>query len=143
IPIVQDTIVEGAETFNVNLATNGASGAQLLSPSNAVVTIVDDDAGFKFSSPSYSINEAGVSATIPVQRIGILTNTCTVNFGTTDGTAIAGTHYFPTNGTLTFTNGDTVKAFTVQVIDETVIEGDHTVLLNLSNPTGQSSLQPP
>ena len=142
VPIREDTLVEGDETFSVTL-TNATGGAQVLSPSNAVVTILDDDSGLRFSSPTYLVNEAGVLATITVLRTGVLTNTVSVDFATTNGTAIAGVHYFPASGTLTFTNGETAKSFNVQVIDETVIEGDHTVLLGLSNPFGQASLVSP
>jgi uncharacterized repeat protein (TIGR01451 family)/uncharacterized delta-60 repeat protein len=143
IPILEETQVEGDETFTVSLATNAISGGQLLSPTNATVTIIDDDSGFKFSSPTYSVNEAGVAATITVLRIGVLTNTVSVDFATSDGTATAGVHYFPTNGTLIFTNGETAHAFNVQVIDETIIEGDLTVLLSLSNTRGQAGLVAP
>src|SRR5262249_33208196 len=132
---------EGDEFFTVSLATNALSGnVQLFDPSVATVTILDDDSGLRFSGPTYSVSESGVSATITVFRSGALTNTVSVNFSTADGTATAGSDYFPTNGTLTFTNGETSKSFTVQIIDDTIIEGDETVLLSLSNPVGQASL---
>ena len=142
VQILQDTLVEGDETFTISLA--GADpGAQVLSPSNTLVTIIDDDAGFKLSSPTYSVNEGGVRAVINVLRTGIMTNTVSVNFATSDGTATAGSDYFPTNGTLVFTNGEVSHTFTVQVIDDTALEGDETVLLRLFNPTGQAGLLTP
>ncbi|PYJ01128.1 MAG: crotonobetainyl-CoA--carnitine CoA-transferase, partial [Verrucomicrobia bacterium] len=131
IPVLEDTLVEGDEYFTVGLlVTNSgqAGSAQILSPSNAVVTIIDNDAGLRFSAPAYTISEAGVFATITVLRTNVTTNTVTVDFATTNGTAIAGVHYFPVSGTLIFTNGVTAQSFTIQVIDETIIEGDHTVL---------------
>lgn len=142
IPILQDTLVEGDETFFVSL-TNATGGAQIIGPSSAVVTIVDDDSGLKFSSPAYAVSESGVSATITVQRVGIVTNTVTVHYSTQDGTATAGADYVATSGTLVFTNGETTKTFNVQIIDDTLIEGNETVLLNLSSPFGQASLQVP
>jgi uncharacterized repeat protein (TIGR01451 family)/uncharacterized delta-60 repeat protein len=142
IPILQDTLVEGDETFFVSL-TNATGGAQIIGPSNAVVTIVDDDSGIKFSSSAYSVSESGVSSTITVQRFGILTNTVTVHYATEDGTATAGADYVGTSGTLVFTNGETTKTFNVQIIDDTLIEGNETVLLTLSSVFGQASLQVP
>ncbi len=142
VPILEDTLVEGDETFNISLSSPDP-GAQLLNPSNLVATIIDDDSGFKFSSPAYSVNEGGVRATITVLRTGILTNRVTVDFATSNGTATASSDYFATNGTLVFTNGETSHTFTVQIIDDTIIEGDETVLLSLSNPTGQAGLQTP
>jgi uncharacterized repeat protein (TIGR01451 family) len=47
------------------------------------------------------------------------------------------------SGTLIFTNGETSKTFNVQVIDDSVIRGDRTVLLSLSPPFGQASLVTP
>jgi uncharacterized repeat protein (TIGR01451 family)/uncharacterized delta-60 repeat protein len=142
VPILQDTLVEGDETFTVSLSGPDSS-AQILSPSNTLVTIIDDDAGFKLSSPTYSVNEGGVRATINVLRTGILTNTVSVSFATSNGTATAGFDYFATNGTFVFTNGEVSHAFTVQVIDDTELEGDETVLLSLFNPTGQAGLLTP
>ncbi len=144
IPIIQDTQVEGDEFFTVTLGTNSQSGGvQIFDPSVATVTIVDDDAGIKFSSPTYSVSESGVSATITVLRTAVTNSLVTVDFATQNGTATAGSDYFATNGTLTFLPGEVSKTFKVGVIDDTLIEGDETVLLSLSNPTGQGSLLAP
>jgi parallel beta-helix repeat protein len=68
----------------------------------------------------------------------------TVDFATSNGTAIAGLDYMPTNGTLTFAAGDTEKTFCVEIIDDTLsIEPDESVMLTLSNPTGGSTLESP
>jgi uncharacterized repeat protein (TIGR01451 family) len=66
-----------------------------------------------------------------------------VSFATSNGTATAGSDYFATNGTFVFTNGEVSHAFTVQVIDDTELEGDETVLISLFNPTGQAGLLTP
>ena len=62
--------------------------------------------------------------------------TVTVDFATADGTAIAGTDYVATSGTLTFSPGVTSQTVTVSVIGDVLIESNETVLLNLSNSTG-------
>jgi uncharacterized delta-60 repeat protein/uncharacterized repeat protein (TIGR01451 family) len=145
VPIIQNTAVGSDKTFNISLAN--PTGGQLLSPSNMVVTIVNDNSGFSFSNPTYSVVQTGVRAIIPVIRSGVLTNTVSVDFATTNGVgpnwAQAGVRYFPTNGTLVFTNGETSHLFTVQVIDQTAILGDQVVDLHLSNPTGNASLLRP
>jgi uncharacterized repeat protein (TIGR01451 family) len=142
VPIINDTLVEGDETFFVTLL-NPSGGAQLLSPSTAVVTIQDNDAGLRFSSANYSVSESGVQATITVLR-SVITNTAvSVNYSTADGSATAGSDYVPAAGTLSFGPGEVSKTFTVQIIDDTVIEGDETVLLRLTNPTGEASLLNP
>ncbi len=67
-------------------------------------------------------------------------STVTVDFttfsdGTTPGgTAIVGSDYEMTNGTLTFLPGETVKLVPVVILGDTTIESDDTYFLNLSNP---------
>src|SRR5690606_16024836 len=64
----------------------------------------------------------------------------TVDYGTADGTAEAGSDYASASGTLTLLSGETSKTFVVPVTDDDVIEGDETVSLTLSNPTGGAAL---
>ncbi len=142
IPISNDTQVEGDETFQVFLSSP-AAGAQLLSPSSATVTIVDNDAGLKFASPAYTVSESGVEALITVVRTSVTNSTVTVAYATSDGNATGGLDYSPATGTLTFNPGVISNSFTVTIIDDTLIEGDETVLLKLSNPSGEASLLNP
>ncbi|MDB6125895.1 MAG: hypothetical protein JWQ71_4888 [Pedosphaera sp.] len=142
VPIINNNQVDGAQTVNLTLF-NPTNNAQLLIPSNSVLTIVDDDAGFSFSSAAYSVDEGGINATITVLRSGVTNSTVSVDYATSDGTAHAGTKYFAVSGTLTFTNGEVSKTFSVPIIDESTIGGNETVILNLSNPSGSSALVNP
>jgi len=55
----------------VLLSLSGASsGATIGSPSSATLTITDNDRSFAFSSATYSVGEAGPSATITITRTG-------------------------------------------------------------------------
>lgn len=142
VPINPNNQVRGDRTFSIIL-TNQTPGAQLIPPSVATVTIIDDIAGLSFSSPAYSKEETGGSVTITVMRSGYTNSTVSVNFATANGTAQVGVNYFPTNGTLTFANGETVKTFAVQLKDDGVVNGDHTVLLSLANAVGNAALVDP
>ncbi len=62
-------------------------------------------------------------------------STQTVDFATSDGTAIAGSDYTATNGTLTFLAGDTTKTVNVPVLNDALNEADETFTLTLSNST--------
>jgi len=64
--------------------------------------------------------------------------TVSVNYGTGNGTAQAGSDYVSTNGTLTFTPGETNRLVTVGVIGDTNSESTETFFLNLSAPTNAS-----
>ena len=57
----------------------------------------------------------------------------TVNFFTTNGTALAGSDFVATNGSLVFNPGETNKSVTVLVNGDTAVEYDETFSLVLSN----------
>jgi subtilisin family serine protease len=61
----------------------------------------------------------------------------TVDYTTAAGTAGAG-DFTPTNGTLTFAEGETAQTVTVSVADDFVIEPNETFSLNLSNAVNAS-----
>ena len=64
------------------------------------------------------------------------TETITVDYATADGTAIAGTDYSGTNGTVQFLPGEMRKFITVNVLDNTAAqtETSKNMKLVLSNP---------
>ena len=98
----------------------------------------------QFNAATYSINENGGSATITVTRTGGSDNAVSVNYATSNGSATSGSDYTAASGTLNFANGDAAsKTFTVSVIDDTTYEGNETVTLTLSNPTGGATLGSP
>ena len=63
-------------------------------------------------------------------------STVSVDYATGDGTASAGSDYTATSGTLIFAPGETAKTVAVPVIGDDVDEGDETLTLTLSNPSG-------
>lgn len=133
VPIINNSAT-GTRTFNVSLF-NPTAPAELVAPSNEVISIIDATAGFKFSSSAYSVNKTAGIATINVYRSGLTDSVASVDFLATNGTAIPGGQYYPTNGTLIFTNGVTNQTFGVQVIDTSTVQPNKTVLLELLNPT--------
>jgi len=141
IPITNDTLDEPNETVNITLS-DPTGGAILGTPSTAVLTITDNDKGgtLGFSAAKYSVSEAGGSATITVMRTGGSASGVTVDYATSDGTAIAGVDYTATFGTLSFDAGELSKSFTIPIVDDGLAEGNKTVNLTLSNPTGGAIL---
>ncbi len=98
-------------------------------PTNTVV--VPPTVGFE--SLTYSMNEDDGSATITVTLNAIPGLIATVEYTTSDGTAIEGEDYPAASGTLTFVPGDTSETFTVNVFPDTKDEPDETIILTLSN----------
>jgi ELWxxDGT repeat protein len=62
------------------------------------------------------------------------TQTVTVDFATSNGSATAGSDYTGVTGTLTFAPGAATKTVNVPVAGDTTPEGNETLFLNLSNP---------
>ena len=60
----------------------------------------------------------------------------TVNYASSNGTAISGTDYTAVSNTLTFTAGQTSKTFTITTIQDTTYEGNETITITLSTPSG-------
>src|SRR6202040_2851965 len=115
IPILSVPQVTGNEDFFVNLSTNLTSGATINGPTNATVTILDDNIGIHFftgqeggAQPGtniYNVLETAGTVTLTVERVGT-NGVTTVSYATTNGTALAGVNYVATAGSLTFTNGE-------------------------------------
>ena len=63
-------------------------------------------------------------------------DTVTVEYATSDGTAAAGEDYTATSGTLTFSAGTTSKTISVSISDDSENESDETFTVTLSNASG-------
>ena len=61
--------------------------------------------------------------------------TTTVNYATANGTALAGSDYTATTGTLSFEPGDRTKTIDVPVLSDSLVESPETFTLTLSGPT--------
>ena len=147
VTILDDALVEGDESFTVTLS-NPTGGAGLGSPATASVTILEDDSlsvpgDLQFSDVSYSMTESGGSVTVNVTRTGGSDGVVSVDYATSNETAIAGEDYVDTSGTLTFGDGDTSESFTVTILDDALDEGDENLTLTLSNPTGGAAIGNP
>lgn len=94
----------------------------------------------QFSSPTYSVKEDAGSISIEVTRTEGSYGLVTVDYSTSDGTAKDGLDYTAVSGTLSFDDGVKSQSFQIPIIYNPIFEGDKTVILTLSNPTGEASL---
>ncbi len=130
---------EQTETFLVNITGAPVSDGQ------GTGTIVNDDNGgaIRFNSAEYTAGEPGGPFTVTVQRTGGLADNVTVNYATSNGTAIAGQDYGAVSGTLTFVGGQTSRTFSIPITNDGVSEPNETLTLILSDPTGGGTLGSP
>ena len=114
VPIVDDSVYEGNETFNVTLS-NPTGGAAVRAPWTAQVSIQDNDPApaVKFSSANYSANESDGTATLTLTKSGATEVPATVYYKTRDGTATAPSDY-------TFTGDDLSASVTFEPADTSI-----------------------
>lgn len=153
INLSNDEDGEESETFKVTLK-NPTGGAELSSPAEVTVTILDnDDAGnssssvaatengaFSFDAVAYSISEEAGQLKVYVKRDGTA-GEVSVQYQTKDGTASAGSQYESANGTLTFSAGNSSQLFSINILGNTNKDGNKVFSIELSNPTGGAVIQ--
>lgn len=98
---------------------------------------------FRFSAENYSMDESSGGMPITVTRAGDISSTAAVDYATSGGTADQRGDYTLTAGTLRFASLETSLTFTILVSDDAYVEGDETVNIALSNPTGGSAIGVP
>ena len=94
----------------------------------------------QFNASAYSVNEQNGAATVTVTRSGSLAAAATVQYATSNGSATSPADYAATAGTLSFAAGQATASFTVAVLNDALVEGDETINLTLSNPSGSLTL---
>ena len=85
------------------------------------------------NSEGFERAEASVDFTVTLDRAS--TDTVTVDYRTSPGTATAGADYTATSGTVTFAPGDTAKTISVPIVDDDIEDSGETFTVTLSNPT--------
>ena len=136
VNVTGDTSVEPTETFFVNLSN--ATGGATIADGRGMGTIQNDDViALAINNVSLREGNGGMTAfTFTVSLSPASTGTVTVRYATANGSALAGSDYTATSGTLTFTAGQTSKTVTVNMIGNTTAEPNETFAVNLSSPSG-------
>jgi hypothetical protein len=136
VPVLGDPYYDFQETFALNLsAPTGAT----LARSQATATIVSS-----LPAPSLGVGNVsvvnGTSGTTPavfnISLSGPVSETVTVNYATSNGTATAGSDYQGVSGTVTFAPGQTSQPVTVPVIGDARYDAPETFTFQLLGMTG-------
>lgn len=135
VSVLGDTLDEADETFVMTLSN----------PTNATVagaqgagTIVDDDPEASVTIANVSVTEGNTGQSNAVFAVTLTPASgriVTVAYTTGNGTAIGGSDYTATSGTLTFNAGTVTQTIAVAVSGDTMDEANETFLVNLSAPT--------
>src|SRR6476469_490910 len=137
--IVNDAAAEPLESFNVNLS--GPTGGTI---SRAIdhVFIVDNDAAVAGAARLFvrdgTVDESAGTISVPVLLGGptgvAAASTVAVHYATAGGTAVSGSDFTATTGTLSFAPGQTVKNVVVPIVNDTAAEVAERFSVTLSAP---------
>ncbi len=95
--------------------------------------------GFSFQFVSATVAENVGVLHVGVTRHGPAASAGSVAFATANGSAIAGTDFTATSGTLSWAAGETgVKYVFIPIVDNAAADGNRTFTLDLSSPAGGS-----
>jgi hypothetical protein len=134
---------EGCTDTNDNAADFTTDVPAPHNSNSAVHSCAADTPKLRFDSASYSVSEGQHSIEISVDRLGDASGTVSVDYATSDATAHQRTDYTTSTGTLVFQPGETRKAFTVLVTDNSYVDANRTVNLSLSKLTGGAVISTP
>ncbi|MBI4576206.1 MAG: Ig-like domain-containing protein, partial [Planctomycetes bacterium] len=144
VPVLADTLIEGAETVGLALFNVSANGALGLQTTHAA-TITDDEALATVAFAAATSATAGeaaanhaVTVTLTTTGGATLGSAFTVSAASTGGTATAGTDYTAVATTVTFPAGSgngATQAVNIPVLADLVFEGAETVVLTISSPS--------
>lgn len=140
IPIIDDNAVEGNET--ISLVLSAPSNGAMLGMGTSTLTISDNDfaPGVISLSSTYTVAEGAENAFITVNRTGGRAGVVGVDYWTDSLTANANTDYTSVSGALLFLDGEVSKTIKLPITQDLRIEGNETLALTISTPTGGATL---
>jgi YD repeat-containing protein len=137
VATVDDSVYEGAESFTVGLS--GPTGGAVIVTGVGTVSLGDND-----TPPSFAISSAtateGASIVFTVTKSGASANSHSVNYGTSNGSAIEPGDFGAASGALTFLSNETSKTITVSTVNDTIYESAETFSVYLSGASGGANI---
>lgn len=135
-----------SRSFTAGIAI-AAGNATAVSPSAATVNIADNDpqpSTLAFSNATYSVAETAGIVSITINRTGSTTGAVSVNFSTTNDTAVAGTNFTgQSNVPVNFADGEATKTVDVVITDNPVFTGNLQFGVALSGGTNGATVGSP
>ena len=133
VPILDDSLNEPQKSLKLtlsdpsNVALSVAEATLLIDDDDPLPTIELDQAEY-IAVESSGIANINVSLNTPSGR------TVSIDYATSDGTALAGRDYEAVSDTLVFLPGETSKTISVNIIKDNIPEQKRAFYLTLSNP---------
>ncbi|WP_338429787.1 beta strand repeat-containing protein [Synechococcus elongatus] len=135
---INDSLVEGDETVILSIANN-PSYSIAPGQGSATVTIQDNDTPpvalpviSVIASDAIAAEGGSNTGTFTLSRTGSTAQTLTVAY-TLAGTATNGSDFSQLSGSVTFAAGSNTATVTLSPINDSLVEGDETVILSIAN----------
>lgn len=136
VDAIADGVFEGSEIFNVIISNVQGTDFEAITIVNDTVSTVINDGE---SQPVISIvgpaivNEDAGTVSYTVSLSNSSADVVSVDYSTIDNSALAGSDYNATSGTLNFLAGEILKTITVDIVDDNVAELNEDYSISLSN----------
>jgi subtilisin family serine protease len=135
---IDDTAVEGSEAVVLTLGPRDAY--TLGTPHGAKVIIADNDQppplpAITITATDASAAEPGNTGTFTISRSGSTASSLIVNY-TISGTAQNGADYQSLSGSVTIAAGSSSANVAINPVDDSVVEGNETVVVTISTASG-------
>lgn len=126
-----DIVAEGNETVTIRLTGVTSGQATLSGTLTATNTIVDNDTSSVSISNTNEATEAGTVGVMTVLLSSVSSTPTTVTYTVVAASTADGADYTTLSGTITIASGDTTGTISIVAIDDTISEGDETVVVKL------------
>lgn len=124
LPTVDDAFKEPTETVPFTFGLLTISG-----------NIYDNDTVPAVDINSISVDEAAGTADFTVRLTIVSDQAISVDYASSNGSAMAGSDYTAVSGTLNFAVGEISKVISVPINDDDIVEGNEAFTVTLSNPS--------
>ncbi len=118
-----------------NTVTVSSAVSDLVPANNTALAVTTVNPAVGFAATTELVNAGAGEAVVNVRRLGKADAVVTVQYATSDDTAVAGADYVATSGVLSFDLGVSERSIRVPLI-QSGAAGLKTAKLQLSNPTG-------
>lgn len=140
VPTVDDALYEGPEAFTVVLSA--PTGGAVIDNGVGTVSVSDNDPAPGFAIANGSATEGG-TIIMTVTKSGATDKSLSVNYATSNGSAIAPGDYGSASGVLTFLPTDMSKSISISTVDDSIYEANETFSVQLSGASGGATISSP
>lgn len=103
----------------------------------------DTPSYIEFAQARFEVSEGETNAVITVVRGGDFRRIAAVDFSTRAGTAVADEDFQAAGGRLVFQAGQSFREIRIPILQDDAVEGDETLIVELSNPGAYTEIVAP